>query len=582
MAARSRGPILFLVPARGGSRRIPGKNLHDVAGIPLVGHAIRTARLAAAALPAGQHLVACSTDDGEIAAAARAWGADVVDRPAHLATDIATSVDVVIHALGTVEASGARPSTVVLLQPTSPLTEPSDVLGALALFHEADGRGVVSVTRTHPVEWHQARNADGTLRAIEVVEPGDAGFVLSGAFYVCDADLVRETRSLTQPGATLGFEVPPERSIDIDEPSDLDLAEQLAAARPVAAMAIDDRAIGDGPVLVIAEAGVNHNGDEGLAHRLIDAAAAAHADAVKFQTFDPEALAAHAAPTAEYQRASGEISGQREMLTGLALPSDVWPRLQAHARECGLSFLSTPFDDASARLLDGLDVPAFKVGSGELTNIPFLERLARFGRPMLVSTGMADMVEVAAAVDAIRLAGNDRLALFHCVSAYPARPEDANLRAMGTMRAAFGVPTGWSDHTPGIELPIAATALGASMIEKHITLDRTMTGPDHAASLEPDEFDALVAAVRVSEAALGSGHKVLVDAERPIAEVARRSLHWRGSLPAGHVVTEDDLAALRPGTGLSPARQSEIVGRRTARAVEGGTVVAGGDLEGGA
>jgi N,N'-diacetyllegionaminate synthase len=576
MGARSRGPVLFLVPARGGSRRIPGKNLREVAGIPLVAHAIRTARLAAARLAGGPHLVACSTDEASIATVARAWGAQVIDRPADLATDKAASVDAVVHALDSLAADGTRPSTVVLLQPTSPLNEPDDVIRALELFDGAEGRGVVSVTRSHPLQWHLARDPEGIIHA---QSPSDALLLLTGAFYICDSDRVRQTRSLAEPGATLGFEVPAERSVDIDEPADLVVAEQLAYVRPVAPVPLADRLIGDGPALVIAEAGVNHNGDEQLAHRLIDVAAAAHADAVKFQTFDPLELAAAATPTAEYQRAAGETGDQREMLARLALPADAWPRLQAHARESDLLFLSTPFDDESARLLDRLDVPAFKVASGELTNIPFLERLARFGRPLLVSTGMADIVEVAAAVDAIRGAGNDRLALFHCVSAYPARAGDANLRAMATMRAAFGVPTGWSDHTPGIELPIAAVALGAAMIEKHLTLDRTMAGPDHAASLEPEEFGALIEAVRATETALGSGRKVPVEAERAIADVARRSLHWRGSLAAGHVVTEDDLLALRPGTGRSPARQHELIGHRTARAVAGGSAIADGDLE---
>jgi N,N'-diacetyllegionaminate synthase len=575
MGARSRGPILFLVPARGGSRRIPGKNLREVAGIPLVGQAVRTAHLAAARRTGGPHLVVCSTDDTLIAATARAWGARIIDRPAELATDTATSVDAAVHTIDTLAADGIRPSTVVLLQPTSPLTEPTDVIGALELFDGADGRGVVSVTHSHPVAWHHAPDVDGIIRA---QERDDAPLVLTGAIYICDTDRLRRTRSLAEPGATLGFQVSPERSVDIDEPSDLLLAEQLARMRPVAPVPLGDRLIGDGPVFVIAEAGVNHNGDESLAHRLIDAAAAARVDAVKFQTFEPLALAAAATPTAEYQRAAGETGDQREMLARLALPADAWPRLQAHARECGLVFLSTPFDDESARLLDRLDVPAFKVASGELTNLPFLERLARFGRPLLVSTGMAEMVEVAAAVDAIRAAGTHHLALLHCVSAYPASPEDANLRAMTTMRTAFGVPTGWSDHTPGIELPIAAVALGAAMIEKHLTLDRTMTGPDHAASLEPEQFAALVEGVRSTEAALGSGRKEPVEAERPIAAVARRSLHWRRSLPPGHVITDDDLIALRPGTGVAPGRQAGIVGLRTRRQVMEGSAVVDADI----
>jgi sialic acid synthase SpsE len=267
------------------------------------------------------------------------------------------------------------------------------------------------------------------------------------------------------------------------------------------------------------------------------------------------------------------------MLAALALHETAWAELRDHARERGIVFLSTPFDDASAELLDRLDVPAFKVASGELTNLPFLRRLARRGRPLLASTGMADIVEVADAVDAIAAAGDPPLVLLHCVSSYPARPEDANLRAIATLAAAFHVPVGWSDHTPGIEMPLAAVAAGAALIEKHLTLDRTMTGPDHAASLEPDELRAMVAGIRVVEAALGTGVKAPVDAERPIAAVARRSLHWARAFPEGHIVIEEDLVALRPGSGISPARDAEIVGRRTRRSVRAEAIVAPDDVE---
>ena len=197
---------------------------------------------------------------------------------------------------------------------------------------------------------------------------------------------------------------------------------------------------------------------------------------------------------------------------------------------------------------------------------------------MLVSTGMATMVEVAAAVDAIAAAGDPPLALFHCVSSYPARPEDADLRAIETMRRAFGVPTGWSDHTPGTDLALAATAIGATLIEKHLTLDRTMPGPDQPTSLEPDEFGRMVAGIRAVTAALGTGAKVPVEAERAIAAVARRSLHWARALPAGEVVTDGDLVALRPGTGIAPGQAADVVGRTVHRAVVAGAIVAADDL----
>ena len=352
-------------------------------------------------------------------------------------------------------------------------------------------------------------------------------------------------------------------------------------AESVRGFPLDGRTIGETPVYVIAEAGVNHDGDVDAALRLIDAAADAGADAIKFQTFDPEALASAAAPRAAYQ-ATEEDAGadQLGMLRRLALPDAAWPRLQAHARKRGITFFSTPFDDGAADLLDRLDVPAFKVGSGELTNLPFLSRLAGYGRPILLSTGMATMDEVAAAVDAISAGGGPPIALLHCVSAYPADPADANLRAITTMRRAFGVPVGWSDHTLGLETATTAVAHGASLIEKHLTLDRDRSGPDHRASLEPDAFTSLVAAIRSVEASLGTGVKAPVAAEREIASVARRSLHWRRDLEAGAVVATDDLAALRPATGFSPGRTLEIVGRRTTRRVRAGTQVTASDLEG--
>jgi N,N'-diacetyllegionaminate synthase len=568
------GRILFLVPARGGSKRVPGKNLREVGGIPLVGRAARTALAAARALDGGAHAVACSTDDDAIAAAAAAWGAEVIRRPAELATDTATSAAVALHAL---EAAGGPFETLVLLQPTSPLCDPAGVVAAVRR-HRAEGRpSVTSVVGTHPAHWHQGLAADGHLSAAGPVDHDDV--MLAGAFYVISPAELRETGRFVTPGRTLGQAVDPATAVDVDQERDLVLAEALLAARPVVPVPLGGRLIGQGPVFVIAEGGVNHNGDPALARHLIDAAAGAGADAVKFQTFDPAALAADGAPTADYQRAAGvEADDQRAMLERLALPKDAWADLQAYARARGLVFMSTPFDDGSAELLDGLGVPAFKVGSGELTNTPFITRLARRGRPMLVSTGMGDMAEVAAAVDAVRAGGDVPLALFHCVSSYPASAADANLRAIETMRRAFGVPVGWSDHTRGIELALAAVAAGASLVEKHITTDRGLPGPDHGASLEPAEFAAMIAGIRDVEAAMGDGVKAPVAAERNVAAVARRSLHWAASLPVGAVVAEQDLAVLRPGTGLRPGRIEELVGRRTARAVRAGTAVSLDDV----
>jgi N-acetylneuraminate synthase/N,N'-diacetyllegionaminate synthase len=433
------------------------------------------------------------------------------------------------------------------------------------------------VTGTHPAGVHVTTDAAGF--AARIGDGPGADHILSGAFYVVAPDDLRRDRSFVMPGRTEAFAVPPEHSVDVDEPIDLELAEMLARDRPIRQVVVAGHELGSTSTFVIAEGGVNHDGDVEIAHRLVDAAADTGASAVKFQTFDPQALVSSEAPTAAYQRTAGEGATQRDMLARLALPSDAWAGLQEHATDRGLVFLSTPFDDASANLLDRLDVPAFKVGSGELTNIPFLERLARRGRPMLVSTGMADMLEVATAVDAIAAAGDPPLALLHCVSAYPADADDANLNAIATLRSAFGVPTGWSDHTSGMELPVAAVALGAAIVEKHLTLDRGRAGPDHQASIEPAGFAAMVAAIRTTERALGSGVKQPTAAERAIAAVARRSLHWAHALPAGTVAASDHFVALRPGTGISPASIGSLVGRRTARAAESGAIVDPADFE---
>jgi N,N'-diacetyllegionaminate synthase len=327
-------------------------------------------------------------------------------------------------------------------------------------------------------------------------------------------------------------------------------------------------------VKIIAEAGVNHNGDVALAERLIDAAGDAGADCVKFQTFDPEALAAPVAQKAAYQIATtGADQSQLDMLRGLALSPAVHERLMAYCRARGITFLSTPFDIRSADLLRNLGVSAFKISSGDLTNLPLLEHVAQFGKPMIVSTGMADLEEVRAAVHAIRSAGSVDLTLMQCVTDYPADPADANLRAMTTMVSAFGVPVGYSDHTPGIAVAIAAAALGATVIEKHITVDRRLPGPDQAASLEPAEFAAMVAGIRTATQALGTGEKAPSRRELLNRGAARRSLVAARDIALGVAVARQDLAILRPGTGLSPARLGWAVGRRLNRSAAAGTVL---------
>jgi len=338
---------------------------------------------------------------------------------------------------------------------------------------------------------------------------------------------------------------------------------------------IGEHKVGDGkPCFIIAEAGVNHNGSLGLARELIDVAVQARADAVKFQTFKPEKVCSPLAPKATYQlQTTSTEESQLEMSKKLQLPFEAFRELQSYCKSKSILFLSTPFDYESADFLAELEVPAFKIPSGEITNLPLVEHIARKRRPLIVSTGMSALDEVGKAVATIRSAGNNELVLLQCVSNYPAQPSSVNLRAMGTLAKEFGVAIGYSDHTRGIEVAIAAVALGACVVEKHFTINRELPGPDHRASLDPEELAAMVRSIRNVEAALGDGIKLPASEEADTAAVARRSLTAARYIAAGTVLTEELIAILRPGTGLAPAMRVQLVGRRTRRNIEAGTLL---------
>jgi len=333
--------------------------------------------------------------------------------------------------------------------------------------------------------------------------------------------------------------------------------------------------IGAGPpCFIIAEAGVNHNGSIEIARQLIDAAAEAGADAVKFQTFQADQLVTKSAPKAQYQlETTPAEETQHEMLRKLELSIEAHRDLITHCEKKGLVFLSTPFDEESVDLLESLGVAALKIPSGELTNLPFVEHVARKNKPIILSTGMATLAEVEVAVTALRDAGNEAVILLQCVSNYPADPADVNLRAMVTMAQTFKVPVGYSDHTLGHEVALAAAALGASIIEKHFTLDRNLPGPDQKASIEPEELRELVRSVRIVESALGDGKKKPAPSEADTAMIARKSLVATRDIPANTSVTVDMITARRPGTGLSPALRDQIVGRITRTSIPEGTVL---------
>ncbi len=340
-------------------------------------------------------------------------------------------------------------------------------------------------------------------------------------------------------------------------------------------VAIGGRVVGPRqPCLVVAEAGVNHDGDLSVALQLVDAAAEAGADAVKFQMFQADRLVAAGAPKAPYQlETTATDESQHEMLARLELGADAHRRLAERASQRGLLFLSAPFDEESLRALVELGVPAIKLPSPDLTNPFLLEAAARSGKPLLVSTGMADLDEVARAMHVLRAAGAREVVLLHCVSSYPADPREANLRAMRTLESKFGVPVGFSDHTLGTDVALAAVALGAAVLEKHFTLDRTRPGPDHRASLEPGELKQLVRSIRDVEAALGDGEKKPAASEQANRTVVRRSLAARVDLAEGTVLREEFLTALRPATGIAADQLHSVVGRTLRRPVAAGELL---------
>lgn len=322
-------------------------------------------------------------------------------------------------------------------------------------------------------------------------------------------------------------------------------------------------------VFVIAEAGVNHNGNIEIAKKLIDSASAAGADAVKFQTFRAESLVCKTAKKAEYQLGVTDRSEtQYDMLKKLELTEQMHKELMEYCAKKKIMFLSTPFDIGSVKLLSKLGMQIFKIPSGEITNLPYLREIARHQKKVILSTGMSNMNEVKAAVDVLKENGAADIILLHCNTQYPTPVSDVNLLAMVKMHEELGLPVGYSDHTLGIEVPIAAAALGAAVIEKHFTLNKNMEGPDHKASLEPQELKRMVEGIRKTELALGVGIKQASDSEKENRDIVRKSIVAASSIKKGEKYTEENLTVKRPGIGISPMRWDEVIGKTAGRDYE--------------
>lgn len=316
-------------------------------------------------------------------------------------------------------------------------------------------------------------------------------------------------------------------------------------------------------VTVIAEAGVNHNGSKELARRMVEKAKEAGADYIKFQTFVPKNLVSQYAQKAEYQKqTTGGDESQLTMLEKLALTQQDFIELKAYCEQVGIGFISTPFDLESIHFLNQLDMDFWKLPSGEITNLPYLEAIGKMKKKVVMSTGMCEMEEIEAAIQVLEQAGTTDISVLHCNTEYPTPFCDVNLLAMKQMAYVLKKPIGYSDHTVGIEVPIAAVALGAVVIEKHFTLDRTMEGPDHKASLEPDELKAMVSAIRNIEKSLGDGEKKRTESEAKNCAVARKSIVAKCKIQKGETFTEENLTVKRPGTGISPMKWYEVLGTK--------------------
>lgn len=581
--------VLAVILARAGSKGLPDKCVRPLLGRAVIEYTFDHA-LAAESLGA----IVLSTDSEPAKRLARARGITVVDRPAELAIDTATVDEAARHAVRAFEnATGRTVDAVVLLYGNVPVRAGGiiDCVVRHLIGTGADSvRSVAPATKQHP-DWVHRLDGDrmtqyrpNSIYRRQDLEPlyyhdGAVAAVTRAALFASprwEGDfqgfLGDDRRAIVQQ---------PEESVDVDGPVDLHLAEALLRARGDVAAArsptdvhppditIGPAVIGVGrPVYVVAEAGVNHNGSLDLALEMVDAAAAAGADALKFQIFTADALVTADAAAAAYQRTSAGAQTQHQMLRSLELRAEDFAVIQRHCAQRGVEFLATPFAPPDLETLLGLGVRAIKLASTDLNNVPLLRAAAETSLPLIVSTGAADSGEIEAAARRLDEWGAaDRMVLLHCVSSYPTPWSQANLRAIGQLQQRFGRHAGFSDHTTSETIGGLAVAAGARVIEKHFTLDRRMDGPDHAMSLEPGQLARYIGNIRQAEAALGTGSLDAAPCEQEVRRLARRSIVARRDIAPGEVLTAECVTVKRPGGGLEPDLMDELLGRRAVSAI---------------
>ena len=583
--------VLAVILARAGSRGLPRKNILPIAGRPMIAWTIEAAK-AARRLDA----ICVTTDLAEAAALAREAGLLTIGRPAALATDHATVDAAARHAVLAYQSAGVSVTHVVLLYANVPLRAPGIIDAAVTklLATGADSvRSVAAVGKHHP-DWMHRLEGDRLIQfrpnsfyRRQDLEP----------LYYHDGAVVAVTRDSlfhedpADPHAFFGADrravVAQWPAVDVDTPEDAALAtarlqslpepdtQASMPAQPIATLGAAGTG-GDASSYIIAEIGVNHDGRAATALALIDAARAAGADAVKFQVFSADRLAGASAATCAYQRRGADADAtQREMLRRLELSRDTLTALRRHCAESGIDFIATPFGlEELDFIAHALDPVAIKIASPDLVNAPLLSAAVATGHRLIVSTGASDWTEIEDAIATLAPAiREDRLALLHCISAYPTPAERVQLSTIAALRQAFHVPVGFSDHTTEIDMGALAVAAGACILEKHLTHDTGAVGPDHAASLEPDAFRHYVDFARRAAHMMGSPRRVCLDIEQDVRAQARGRLVLRRAVPAGARITADALAVQRPGDGIAPREFERIVGCFAARALAADTVL---------
>lgn len=548
--------IIGIIPARGGSKGIPRKNIKEIAGKPLIYWTIKSAK--ESKLMTDFYV---STEDKEIAEISKSFGARVIDRPPELATDTAKMDKVVINVINKTNAD-----IIVLLQPTSPVREKGLIDKCIKIFLEKNAEDLATGFVCNLFEYGSYKNNRQDFKGF---------FHDDGNIFIWKTDLIKNGKRIGDRSERVV--ISKEQSFEIDDDFDFWLNEQILKKnmQKIEEIKIGNKLINKENCFIIAEAGVNHNGSLELAKKLVDAAAESGVDAIKFQTFKPENLVIKEAPMAVYaEKNIGKNNTQLEMLRALSLKNEDFIELKNYCDKKGIIFLSTPHTEDAIDFLDNL-VPLFKIGSGDLTNLDFLKKIANKSKPIILGTGMATLEEIKEALETINLQNNNQVVMLHCTTNYPCPLNEVNLRAMQTLQRELDCLVGYSDHTLGIKVPLIAKKIGAVVIEKHFTLDKGMEGPDHKASIEPDELKQMVKLLRTSldkieldEEIMGNPEKKPNESEKRIMKIVRKSIIAEKDIPKGKIIEKQDLIIKRPGTGIKPKYLKETIGKIAKRDIK--------------